>query len=196
MLYGDLKSQIKSYGSKKEKGNLELSRNVIELLHNGLILSSTRVLSKDDPQCIKLSESDLFELNREFDYEEQQKKNKVPPKMIKKVPVIKTSNLVMTTPDWVKKMFAQLSNDIGEEEVNIEKGRRVRVKQIAVKCLKHAHKHNKDVTFEQIFAEYGLAQNKQFKVTEKYLKEVIEELINDDYCERVEGQRNLFKYRA
>ena len=81
-------------------------------MHNGLILSSTRVLSKDDPKCIRLNESDQFELNREFDYEEQQKKNKVPPKMIKKVPVIKTSNLVMTTPDWVKKMFTQESNEI------------------------------------------------------------------------------------
>lgn len=29
MLYGDIKSRIKSYGSKKEKGYLELSRNVI-----------------------------------------------------------------------------------------------------------------------------------------------------------------------
>jgi hypothetical protein len=54
-LYGDLKSRIKSYGSKKEKGNLELAKNVIELLHNGLIVSSTRVLSKEDPKCIKLS---------------------------------------------------------------------------------------------------------------------------------------------
>ncbi len=92
-----------------------MARNVIELLHNGLILSSTRLLSKDDPQCIKLDEGDLFELNREFDYEEQQKKNKVPPKMIKKLPVIKTSNLVMTTPDWLKKMFSKLSDDIGED---------------------------------------------------------------------------------
>lgn len=69
MLYGDLKSRIKSYGTKKEKGNLELARNIIELLNIGLITSSTRVLSKDDPKCVKLSESDLFELNREFDYE-------------------------------------------------------------------------------------------------------------------------------
>ncbi len=29
ILYGDLKSRIKSYGSKKEKGNLELARNVV-----------------------------------------------------------------------------------------------------------------------------------------------------------------------
>ena len=116
--------------------------------------------------------------------------------MIKKVPVIKTSNLVLTTPDWVKKMFAQESNDIQEDEVNIEKGRRVRVKQIAVKCLKHAHNVNKDVTFEQMSVEYAVAKNKQFKVTDKYLKEVIEELINDDYCERVDGHRNMFKYRA
>jgi hypothetical protein len=72
----------------------------------------------------------------------------------------------------------------------------VRVKQISVKFLKHAHTLNKDVTFEQIFGQYAAPTNKQFKVTEKYLKEVIEELINDDYCERVEGQRNLFKYRA
>jgi hypothetical protein len=113
ILYGDLKSRIKSYGSKKEKGNLELARNVVELLHNGLILSSTRVLSKDNPECIKLSEDDKFELNREFDYEEQQKKNQVPPsKMIKKLPVIKTSHLMMTTPEWVKKMFTQESNEI------------------------------------------------------------------------------------
>ena len=55
MLYGDMKTLIKSYGSKKEKGNLELAKNVIELLHNGLITSSTRILSKDDPKCIKLT---------------------------------------------------------------------------------------------------------------------------------------------
>ena len=55
MFYGDMKTLIKSYGSKKEKGNLELAKNVIELLHNGLITSSTRILSKDDPKCIKLT---------------------------------------------------------------------------------------------------------------------------------------------
>ena len=60
-----------------------------------------------------------------------------------------------------------------EDEANIEKGRRVRVKQIAVKSLKHAHHSNKDVTFEQLFAEYSIPKNKQFKVTEKYLKEVL-----------------------
>ena len=88
---------------------MELARNVIELLHIGLLVSSTRVLSKEDPKCIKLNESDQFELNREFDYEEQLKKNKVPPKMIKKLPVIKTANITMT-PDWLKKMFVQESN--------------------------------------------------------------------------------------
>jgi len=46
MFYGDIKSRIKSYGSKKEKGNLELSKNIIELLHIGLLLSSTKKLSK------------------------------------------------------------------------------------------------------------------------------------------------------
>lgn len=63
MLFGDLKMKIKSFGSKKDKGNLELAKNVIELLHIGLILSSSRVLSKDDPKCVMLSESDAFELN-------------------------------------------------------------------------------------------------------------------------------------
>jgi len=55
MLYGDIKSRIKSYGAKKENGNLELSKNIIELLHIGLLQSSTKKLSKEDPKCIKLS---------------------------------------------------------------------------------------------------------------------------------------------
>lgn len=77
------------------------------MLHIGLLLSSTKKLSKDDPKCIKLSESDLFQLNHEFDLEEQLKKNKVPPKMIKKLPVIKTMNINQMTPEWIKKMFVQ-----------------------------------------------------------------------------------------
>ncbi len=70
------------------------------------------------------------------------------------------------------------------------------MKQIAVKCLKHAHHSNKDVTFEHLFAEYAIPKHRQFRVTEKYLKETLEVLINDDFCERVEGQRNVFKYKA
>jgi hypothetical protein len=60
MLYGEIKSRIKSYGSKKEKGNLELAKNIVELLHNGMILSSTKVLNKDDSKCVELTESDQF----------------------------------------------------------------------------------------------------------------------------------------
>lgn len=92
--------------------------------------------------------------------------------MIKKLPVLKTMNIAMI-PDWLKKMFIQESNELVEDEANIEKERRFRVKQISVKCLKHAHHSNKDVTFEQMFAEYAIPKNKQFKVTEKYLKEVL-----------------------
>lgn len=46
MLYGDLKNKIKSFGGKKEKGNLELARNMIELLHNGLLISNTKKINK------------------------------------------------------------------------------------------------------------------------------------------------------
>lgn len=67
----------------------------------------------------------------------------------------------------------------------IEKERLLRVKQIAVRCLKHAHHSHKNVAFDQLFAEYSVDKNKQFRVTEKYLKEILEELINDEYCERV-----------
>ncbi len=55
MLFGDLKSRIKSYGSKKENANLELAKNVIELIFNGLLVSSTRVISRTDPKSIKLT---------------------------------------------------------------------------------------------------------------------------------------------
>lgn len=45
------------------------------------------------------SESDIFRLNPEFDDEEQLKKNKVPLKMTKKLPVIKTMNMNQMTPE-------------------------------------------------------------------------------------------------
>lgn len=79
------------------------------------------------------------------------KKNKLPPKMIRKLPVIKTSNIILL-PDWLKKMFIQETDQLAENEQLVEKERRIRTKQIAVKCLKHAHHSNKDVSFEQLFA--------------------------------------------
>jgi len=48
------------------------------------------------------------------------RKNKIPSKLIKKVAVIKTSNIVML-PDWLKKMFVQESNELVEDEQLIEK---------------------------------------------------------------------------
>jgi hypothetical protein len=39
-------------------------------------------------------------------------------------------------------------------------------------------------------------KNKEFRVTEKFLKEIVEELIIKRYCERIEGQRNVFRYIA
>ena len=46
MFYADIKDKIKSYGTKKEKGNLELAINITELLHSGLILSKTKKIIK------------------------------------------------------------------------------------------------------------------------------------------------------
>lgn len=86
-----------------------MAKNVIELIFNGLLLCSTRVISKTDPKSIKLTESDMLELNFQFDFEEQLRILRLPPKYVKKYPVIKTANLLFTIPDWLKKMFIQQS---------------------------------------------------------------------------------------
>ena len=78
----------------------------------------------------------------------------------------------------------------------MEKERRVRVMQINVKSLKHAHHNHMNCTFEQLLKECQNDRNREYRVTDRYLKEIIEDLINDEFCERVEGQRNVFKYKA
>lgn len=84
--------------------------------------------------------------------------------MIKKLPIIKTSN-IQIMPEWIKKMLIIESNELADDELLIEKERLTRVKQIAVKCLKHAHHSHKNVAFDQLFAEYSIDKNKQFRVT-------------------------------
>jgi hypothetical protein len=74
----------------------------------------------------------------------------------------------------------------------MEKYRQIRIKQIAVKLLKQ-----KDYSIENLYAEYYKEDKyKQFRVTEKGLKQTLEEMICEELCERVEGQRNVFHYTA
>lgn len=74
----------------------------------------------------------------------------------------------------------------------MEKYRQIRIKQIAVKFLKQ-----KDYSIENLYAEYYKEDKyKQFRVTEKDLKQTLEEMISEELCERVEGHRNVFHYTA
>ena len=68
---------------------------------------------------------------------------------------------------------------------------------ICVKILKHAH-HNGGgtVVLDDMLTEFSKGRYREFNVNQKYLKEIIETLINKRYCERVEGKKNTLKYIA
>lgn len=61
--------------------------------------------------------------------------------------------------------------------------------------LKHSQTLNGGkgtITMEELLK----GQKREHYVTAKYLKDVIEKLINNNICERVEGENNVLKYKS
>ena len=78
--FGDLKMKMKntaSQGRRKTKAINELERNIIQLLHSGLIRSPNKELKEGEQDVAKVVESDEFTLNLTFNFEEEQKNSRV-----------------------------------------------------------------------------------------------------------------------
>ena len=195
ILYGHLKKKVESTGINKQRGVIELARAVLELLYSGLLISSTKSIKPGTPSICKISETDEFEVNRNYDFvaEEKRKKgSKGPPP--KPMPVVKGNILILS--EELKRGFDEEIRAFNDDEKRIQAERKFIIECAMVKSLKHAHHHHMNCTFEQLFKVTQEGRNKEFRVNEKFLKEIIEELINKELCERVEGQRNIFRYIA
>lgn len=181
MFFGELKKKIEATGINKQRGMIELSRAVIELLFSGLLISSTKSILPGTPNICKLRESDELEINRNYDFVEQEKKKKAgkgpPPK-----PLAIVKGNILGLNEELKKGFEEEVKAFNDDEKRIEAERKFKVECITVKSLKHAHHHHMNCTFEQLFKVTQEGRNKEFRVTEKYLKEIVEELINKKYC--------------
>ena len=103
---------------------------------------------------------------------------------------------ILTLSEELKKGFDEEIKAFNDDEKRIEAERRFKVEAGVVKSLKHAHHHNMNINFQQLYKDCQEGKLKELRVNEKFLKEVVEELINKKYCERVEGERSVFRYIA
>ena len=104
-----------SQGRRKTKAINELERNIIELLHIGLIRSPNKELKEGERDVAKVVESDEFVLNTKFDFVAEQKRQKRPPKMVKALKVIPNIQLTIL-PGWLEKALKQALNEQKLEE--------------------------------------------------------------------------------
>ena len=70
ILFGNLKKKLEASGANKNASIIELARAVIELLHAGLLVSSTKSLHPGTPSICKINETDEFEINKKYDFVE------------------------------------------------------------------------------------------------------------------------------
>lgn len=95
--------------------------------------------------------------------------------------------MISMLPPHIKGPFTQKLKQLDDDEKQYEKDRKVYVEGHCVKLLKHAH-HNGGgtVTLEDMLKYFSEGRVRELNVTNvKYLKEIIEALINKKYCERV-----------
>lgn len=76
MLYGNLKKKIEAVGTNKQKGTVELARVMMELMYSGLLASSTKSIKPGTPNICKILETDEFEINKKYDFIEEEKRKK------------------------------------------------------------------------------------------------------------------------
>ena len=112
MRFGDLRMFLKTSSSsgKKRASTNELERTIIELLHSGIIRSPNKEIKEKEPDVAKVVESDEFTLNLKFNFEEEQKRQGRPAKMIKKMKIIPNQQLTVL-PRWLEAAFKQELTD-------------------------------------------------------------------------------------
>lgn len=104
IMYGNLKKRIEAVGTNKQKGMIELARVVMELLFSGLLVSPTKSIKPGTPNICKILETDEFEINRKYDFVEEEKRkkgNKGPAP--KPIPILKSN--ILTLSEDLKKGF-------------------------------------------------------------------------------------------
>ena len=69
-----------------------------------------------------------------------------------------------------------------------------RLKGEVRKILKHAHNQNKYCTFYDFMT--ACSKIKEYPINHRLMKEIVEGQINEGICERVEDQKNTYKYIA
>lgn len=104
ILYGNLKKYMEASGLNKQKAQIELARAIIELMFAGLIKSPTKSIKPGTPNICKLSESDQFEINRRYDFIEEEKRKKGGKGPLPKLlPILKGN--ILTLSEELKKGF-------------------------------------------------------------------------------------------
>jgi hypothetical protein len=159
LLYGNLKKKIEAVGTNKQKGLIELARVVIELLYAGLLSSSTKSIKPGTPNICKILETDEFEINRKYDFVEEEKRKKGPKGPVPKPVAVLKSN-ILTLSEELRKGFDEEIKAFNEDEKRIEAERKFKVECITVKTLKHAHHHHMNCSFEQLFKVTQEGRNK------------------------------------
>ena len=118
MLYGNLKKKIEAVGTNKQKGTIELARVVMELLYSGLLVSPTKSIKPGTPNICKILETDEFEINRKYDFIEEEKRKKGAKGAAPKPVAILKSN-ILTLSEELKKGFDEEIKAFNEDEKRI-----------------------------------------------------------------------------
>jgi hypothetical protein len=77
------------------KGKIELNRAIIELYYSGIITSTTKSIKPGTPEICKISETDVFEINRKYDFVEEEKRKKGSKGPVPKAVTIIKSNILI-----------------------------------------------------------------------------------------------------
>lgn len=179
MFFPDIKKVIKPFGSSEVRAMIELVKYLLELTCFGII-NCNKPLTSDLTDPEKYAASDYFEINMNF-------------KPAKPLAIYRTINIILSLREDLKKSINDKVAAASNDEKNYEKDRRVAVELCTVKVLKHSQTLDGGkgtITFDEILKQ----QHRQHNVDAKYLKEVIESLINRDVCARVDGKKNTYRY--
>jgi hypothetical protein len=90
-----------------------MAKAVIELLYSGLIISSTKSIQPGTPNICKLNETDEFEINKKYDFIEEEKKKKAKGPPPRPVAILKSN--ILTLSEELKIGFDKAIKEINDD---------------------------------------------------------------------------------
>jgi hypothetical protein len=90
-----------------------MARVIIELLYSGLIISSTKSINPGTPNIFKIDEKDEFEINKKYDYIEEEKKKKAKGPPPKPVAIVKRN--ILTLSEELRISFFKAIKEINDD---------------------------------------------------------------------------------